>query len=207
MNITQMLRKYFIMGSQNCRPGEHPEIILRTAIEAGITAFQFREKGSGALVGSEKIALGKRLRDICHKHDIPFIINDDIELVNILEVDGIHVGQDDATIESLRKKFPKLFIGLSISNKDELAASPLNLVDYVGAGPIYSTETKTDAKQAVGLEWITYLRNKHPHLPVVGIGGIDETNAHEVLTAGANGVSVISAITNSDYITKTVSLL
>lgn len=195
------------MGSQNCVGNERPETILQEAIAGGITAFQFREKGSRALVGEDKISLGKKLRTICREHNIPFIINDDVDLADILKPDGIHVGQDDMPVEKLREKFPHIIIGLSISNEDELAVSNLEVIDYVGAGPVYRTSTKEDAKKAVGLQWITELRRRHPDLPIVGIGGIDESNAADVIAAGANGVSVISAITKSKNIPQTVRSL
>lgn len=199
------LRKYFIMGSQNC--DRDPEVILAEAIAAGITAFQFREKGDGSLTGEAKIALGKKLRAICRTHHVPFFINDDIELATLLNVDGIHVGQDDMLVDQLRGQFPHLIIGLSVSNETERKNSPLSVVDYVGAGPVFTTRTKEDAKQAVGTAWISALRRKHPHLPIVGIGGIDVHNAKQVIAAGADGVAVISAITKSADIAKTVSLL
>lgn len=200
--LKKFLRKYFIMGSQNCE--RDPEVILQKAISAGITIFQFREKGIGSLSGEEKISLGKRLREICRENRIPFIINDDVELVEILDVDGIHVGQGDTSVEVLREKFPDLYIGLSVSNVEELRNSPIDLVDYVGAGPVFATSSKEDAKQPVGVEWIRYLRKKHPELPIVGIGGINESNAKQVIEAGADGVAVISAITKSKDIEKTV---
>lgn len=205
MNVRQMLRKYFIMGSQNCR--RDPRDILQEAIDAGITAFQFREKGTNSLKGDAKVALGKELRALCREHNIPFIINDDVKLVEILEADGIHVGQNDIAVEYLRERFPNLIIGLSISNGEELANSNTSVIDYIGAGPVFSTVTKEDAKEVVGLEWIHQLRNKEPLIPIVGIGGINESNAQQVIEAGADGVSVISAIAHSTNIAKTVELL
>lgn len=199
------LRKYFIMGSQNC--SRDPVIILEEAIEAGITAFQYREKGPGALIGQDKIRLGQKLRDVCLKYDIPFFINDDANLINTLKVDGIHVGQDDIHVSELRKQFPNLLIGLSISNETELKASSLEYVDYIGVGPIFSTATKINAKEATGTKWIGTLRDMYPNLPIVGIGGIDETNANHVMEAGANGVSVISAISEASNIKVVVDRL
>src|SRR5699024_2717694 len=193
MAIKNHLRKYFIMGSQNC--DSDPEAILHEALEAGITAFQFREKGKGSLAGEEKRALGKKLRRLCSQYDVPFFINDDIELVDVLDADGIHVGQTDTPIDIVRSRFPDRLVGLSVSNRSELEKSPLHLVDYIGAGPVYTTASKDDAKNAVGTEWIQFLRDKFPKLPIVGIGGIHIENASEVLQAGADGVAVISAIT------------
>ncbi len=205
MQVKQLLRKYFIMGSQNCK--RDPVDILDEAIQGGITAFQFREKGTGALTGEAKLTLGKQLRAMCQDHNVPFFINDDIDLVDVLNVDGIHVGQGDMSVEEIRKRFPNKIIGLSISNREELTQSPIDLIDYVGAGAVFPTLSKEDAKDAVGLQWIETLRKEFPSLPIVGIGGITTDNAHKVLEAGADGVSVISAITKADNVKCVISKL
>src|SRR5690625_3128742 len=112
MSLRKQLRKYFIMGSQNC--DRDPVEILREAASAGITAFQYREKGDGSLTWKAKLELGKQLREICSAHQIPFIVNDDIELVEPLQADGIHVGQDDLSVKELRRMLPDKIIGLSV---------------------------------------------------------------------------------------------
>src|SRR5690625_6350909 len=96
---TNYLRKYFIMGSQSCERDRINN--LKEVIQGGITAFQFREKGKHALVGEDKIALGKQLRSLCQDANIPFFINDDVDLIDRLDVDGIHVGQDDMDVSIL----------------------------------------------------------------------------------------------------------
>lgn len=205
MTTKQILRKYFIMGSQNC--DRDPIAILKKAAEAGITAFQYREKGTDSLSGKEKLQLGLLLRDVCRDYDIPFIVNDDTDLAEALNADGIHVGQDDRSPKELREKFPDKLIGLSISNESELDNSPVQFIDYIGAGPIFETPSKEDAKKVVGTEWITVLKNRLPNIPIVGIGGITPENAQEVLDAGADGVAIISAITKSANIKRAVNKL
>jgi len=201
------LRKYFLMGSQDCPPGRKPVDILKEAIAGGITLFQFREKGKGSLDGAEKVALGKQLRAICRDAGIPFIINNDVDLIEVLDVDGIHVGQTDASVTVLREKYPDLIIGLSVSNAEELATSPLHLVDYLGAGAVYPTTSKNDAIVGQGLEWIRSLRELQPDIPFVGIGGITIGRAADVIAAGADGVAVISAITKAKDIPTAVRRL
>lgn len=199
------LRKYFIMGSQDC--DRDPAILLEEALQAGITAFQYREKGKGSLTGADKVALGKKLRELCREYQVPFIINDDVHLAEILDADGIHVGQEDEGVEGIREKFPGKIIGLSISNEKELRNSPVSLVDYIGAGPVFATATKEDAKQPVGTIWIQKLRGLCADTPIVGIGGINESNAKQVIEAGASGVAVISAITKARNIREIVERL
>lgn len=205
MTLKQQLRKYLIMGSQNGT--RSPVDILTEAIAGGITAFQFREKGKHALTGQAKLDLARQLREICRQNNVLFIVNDDVDLVNPLNADGIHIGQDDRPVEEVRKRFPSKVIGLSVSNQQEVGQSPLDLVDYLGAGPVFATITKPDAKQPVGTEWIKTLRKSFPHLPLVGIGGITTENAHSVIEAGADGVSVISAITEAKHIQAAVRQL
>ncbi|WP_193063991.1 thiamine phosphate synthase [Oceanobacillus oncorhynchi] len=201
----EMLRKYFIMGSQNCH--RDPNAVLEEALAAGITAFQFREKGSGSLSREEKLQLGRELRERCRAHGVPFFINDDIELADELDVDGIHVGQDDMPVREVRTRFPDKIIGLSISTQEELDRSPLELVDYIGVGPIFTTSTKEDSKQTVGLEWIHTIRAQFPSIPIVAIGGIQTENAHSAIEAGADGVSFITAVTEADDIKEAADKL
>ncbi|SDJ13787.1 thiamine phosphate synthase [Salimicrobium halophilum] len=192
--MTDYLHTYFIMGSQNCRG--NPEEVLKQAIHGGITAFQFREKGTNAKSGEEKVELGHRLRRICKDHGIPFFVNDDIELVYQLEADGVHVGQDDRDIREVREVFPDLQIGLSVSTEEELRVSRWDLADYLGVGPVFKTSSKDDAKEVIGIQGLQAIQGQVP-LPVVAIGGIDESNVQAVREAGA-GVSVISAIADSE---------
>src|SRR5699024_3878990 len=141
---------------------------------------------------------------ICLEHRIPFFINDDIDLADTLDVDGIHVGQDDMPIEEIKKLYPNKIIGLSISNREELNQSPVDLIDYIDARALSTKLHKKDAKEAVGLEWIKTLRSEYPDLTIVGIGGITADNAYSVREAGADGISVISAITEAENIKEVV---
>ncbi|SEH49059.1 thiamine-phosphate diphosphorylase [Halobacillus karajensis] len=200
--LASKLRKYFIMGSQNCE--RDPLVILEEAIHGGITCFQYREKGEGSLTGQAKYSLGHKLRKRCAEAGILFIVNDDVELFDALDADGLHVGQEDLGVEDVRLKYPDTIIGLSVSNEDELNRSPLHLVDYLGAGPVYPTSSKKNAKPVVGTEWVKEVKRQVSPLPVVGIGGIHSGNANEVLDAGADGVAVISAIAQAEDVKATV---
>src|SRR5690625_2976539 len=152
MILKKQLRKYLIMGSQNCE--RDPVSILEEAASAGITAFQFREKGPGSLTAQAKLELGERLRKVCTTHNILFIVNDDFELVESLDADGIHVGQDDMSVHTLRERFPDKVIGLSVSNQAEFDQSPIHLVDYIGDGEIYDTTTTTYVDTAYVISFV-----------------------------------------------------
>lgn len=193
--MKQRLKVYFIMGSVNCK--KPPLEVLTEAIDGGITLFQFREKGSGALVGEQKYEFAKQLQAICQKRGIPFIVNDDIELALAIDADGVHIGQDDEDARIVREKIGDKILGVSAHNLEEAQAAVAAGADYIGVGPIYPTKSKADAKQAQGPGIIRLLRNNGIAIPIVGIGGITAENAGEVMSAGADGVSVISAIASA----------
>lgn len=190
--LQEQLRVYFIMGSNNCE--KNPFNVLTEAMEGGITFFQFREKGNGALSGAEKLAFAKEVQAICRKYNIPFIVNDDVELALSLDADGVHIGQEDERADIVRRKIGDKILGVSAHNLEEAKRAIEQGADYLGVGPIFSTKTKTDAKEAQGVEVLRHLRAHGITIPIVGIGGITVDNAKEVIRAGADGVSVISAI-------------
>lgn len=180
------------MGSNNCQ--KDPFAVLTEAIEGGITLFQFREKGQGALSGKEKYDFAKELQAICRKHRIPFIVNDDVELALELDADGVHIGQEDERADLVRKKIGDKILGVSAHNLEEARRAIKQGADYLGVGPIFPTSTKEDAKEAQGVAVLRTLREHGLSIPIVGIGGITPHNTKEVIVAGADGVSVISAI-------------
>ncbi|MEH6990448.1 thiamine phosphate synthase [Cytobacillus firmus] len=194
--IRNWLKVYFIMGSVNCR--HEPENILRSAIKGGISLFQFREKGAGCLHDKEKESLAKKLQAICKESNIPFIVNDDIELALSINADGVHIGQEDEPADVVRRKIGRKILGVSVHNMLEAEAAIRQGADYLGIGPIYPTSTKKDAKAVQGLTFLKELRAADIQIPVVGIGGIHSENTPHIMDAGADGVSVITAISQAD---------
>lgn len=193
MNVRDALKVYFIMGSPNCL--KEPKEVLKEAIAGGITLFQFREKGDGALTGVDKYSLAKELQNICREHEIPFIVNDDIELAMALDADGVHIGQEDEPVKVVRKKIgPNKILGVSVHTPEEAQTAIDEGADYFGIGPVFPTKTKEDAKPSRGTILIEELRKSGCTTPIVGIGGITVENAGSVVKAGADGVSVITAI-------------
>ena len=199
----ELLRLYFICGTTTCL-GKDLYTVVEDALKGGITLFQFREKGEGALEGSEKVELAIKLQDLCKKYNVPFIVNDDIELALEIDADGVHVGQDDLGVDEIRKLMPNKIIGLSIGNEEELKQSKVEYVDYVGVGPVYVTQSKDDAGGAIGYEGLELMRRFLPQMPLVAIGGIQTQHIKDVMKTNVDGVSIISAISYSDNIEKTV---
>ncbi|MBS4175128.1 thiamine phosphate synthase [Bacillus sp. FJAT-49736] len=196
--LRDLLKLYFIMGTENC--SKSPSSVLEEAIEGGITLFQFREKGKNALIGEEKIALAKELQIICKERNIPFIVNDDIELAISLDADGVHIGQEDEPVEKVRDRIGDKIFGVSVHTIEEANAAIAAGADYFGVGPIFPTKTKEDAKPVQGTEHIKKFREQGFTIPLVGIGGINAENTRAVIAAGADGVSVITAISNASDI-------
>ena len=190
------------MGSQNVQ-GD-PLYVLEEALKGGITAFQFREKGEGSLVGNDYDEFARKCQDLCKQYMVPFIVNDDLELALRLKADGIHVGQDDAPVKEVRQMFADKLVGVSVHTLADVKDAVLNGADYVGIGPIFPTESKLDAKKPSGCKFLREVHYFYPNLPIVGIGGITLNNMKTVLEVGADGIAVISAISLSDDPLKTV---
>nr|WP_093337526.1 thiamine phosphate synthase [Salibacterium halotolerans] len=205
MNKEQYLL-YFIMGSNNT--DKDPEEALREAVQGGITCFQFREKGEDAREASGKKELAQRLQVICREAGVPFIVNDDVDLALELGADGIHAGQEDTPLRDIKKRCSgSMTVGVSAKTKAEAEQAVQDGADYLGAGPMFATSTKEDAEAPVGPETVRMLRQSGITLPIVGIGGIGTENAASVMEAGADGVSVISAISRAPDIQQAAQSL
>ncbi|WP_208586005.1 thiamine phosphate synthase [Gracilibacillus suaedae] len=191
-----LLQVYFILGSNNTE--QDPLYVLEEALKGGITLFQFREKGRDALTGEAKKQLAIDMKKLCHQYDVPFLVNDDVDLALEIEADGVHVGQEDMSIHEVRKIVPaNWFIGVSSTNVREAVQAKNDGADYIGVGPILSTNTKADAKKPIGAEGLREIRDNVGGLPIVAIGGIQLGDVIELMRAGADGISIISAISQS----------
>lgn len=202
----EILKVYFIMGSQNTGSAD-PLHVLELALKGGITCFQFREKGEGARQGKDYIEYARSCQSLCKQYGVPFIVNDDVSLAVALQADGVHVGQDDELAQYVRAKMPGEILGVSAHTIEEVELAIQAGADYVGIGPIYETKSKADAMPAAGVAFLTKIAQDYSELPIVGIGGITSENAKEVLDAGADGVSIISAIAQSEDVIGTVKKL
>ncbi|MCI1552996.1 MAG: thiamine phosphate synthase [Levilactobacillus sp.] len=194
-----LLRAYFVAGSQDV-PGQDLRKVLATMLDAGITAFQFRDKGASTLNEEQRLALGSDLRVQCHEANIPFIVDDDVDLAILLNADGIHVGQSDQKIQQVIEKVDdrRMFVGLSCNTAAQVAAAnQIDGIDYIGSGPIYPTVSKDDADPAMGVDGLAALV-KQANVPIVAIGGVTVDSLPAIAATGAAGVAVITLLTRSD---------
>jgi thiamine-phosphate pyrophosphorylase len=158
----------------------------RVAAAGGATVIQWRLKDVPTL---EVVERGRSTRSLCARHGLEFIVNDDVEAALMLGADGVHLGRSDEGAE--RAKEQGLVLGLSASSVDE-ARQAGELADYVGAGPVWATPSKTDADPPVGLGGLREICAAID-VPVIAIGGVDASNAADCIRAGAAGVAVIRA--------------
>ncbi|MFD1549047.1 thiamine phosphate synthase [Levilactobacillus fuyuanensis] len=193
-----LLRAYFVAGSQDV-PGQDLRDVLATMIKAGITAFQFRDKGASKLTPEQRVALGSDLRDQCHEASVPFIVDDDVDLALLLQADGIHVGQSDEQITKVLDAVAdrNMFVGLSCNTVEQVAkANQIKGISYIGSGPIYPTTSKADADPVMGVTGLKALVEQ-ANVPVVAIGGVTVPSLPAIAATGAAGVAVITLLTQS----------
>ncbi len=212
-------RLYFCCDA---RPGgEDPEPLLRAALNGGVDIVQLREK---SLPRREIERSALTFRRLCDTYSALFIVNDDPDLARACDADGVHVGQEDMAVGEVRELLgPDAIVGLSTHTRDQIVASggapdqadqgrrergvlrtratedadmrrsgAPPAVDYISAGPIWETPTK-EGRPAAGLELISYAAANAPH-PFFAIGGIDTSNAVQVVEAGARRLCVVRAI-------------
>lgn len=179
-----------------------PEIV-EEAILGGVTFIQLREKN---LCLEEFLKTAKEVKKVTDKYNIPFVINDNVDIAVLVNADGVHIGQSDEEIITARQKlgYDKI-IGLSAKTVAEAVKAEQNGADYIGVGAVFNTSTKLDA-DSVSIET---LRNicKSVNVPVVAIGGITKDNVLELTGTDISGISVISAIFAQDNIRNAASEL
>jgi thiamine-phosphate pyrophosphorylase len=185
-------RLYFVCDAHP--RGEDPEPLLHAALTGGADIVQLREK---SLPRRETELAGLTFRRLCDTFSALFIVNDDPSLARACKADGVHVGQDDMPVEEVRAALgPDAIVGLSTHSEEQLAAAAERPVDYVSVGPIWETPTK-EGRPGVGLELISHAAANAPH-PFFAIGGIDPSNAEQVVGAGARRLCVVRAIRDAE---------
>lgn len=163
---------------------------VELAILGGATFVQFREK---QLRGEELLAQGQRVREMCRKYRVPFIVNDDVSLAAALDAEGVHVGQEDMQVQEARRRLGAgKIIGVSSHNVEEAVAAWRDGADYLGAGAVFSTSTKRDAG-ALPRESLREICGA-VDIPVVAIGGIDYENVSQLAGTGIAGVAVVHGV-------------
>jgi len=163
---------------------------VEEALKGGATMVQLREK---ELDEEHFFEEAKQLKQLCHRYNVPFIINDSVEIAKKCDADGVHVGQSDMKADDVRKKLgPDKIIGVSAATVEEAKEAETLGADYLGVGAVFPTGSKDDARP-VSHETLKAICSA-VSIPVVAIGGITEENTFELAGSGIAGISVISAI-------------
>ncbi len=187
------LRVYAIVDPETSGGHDLAELAGKLAV-GGATLVQLRDKLSETRLMIERARAIK-----AELGPVPLLINDRVDVALAAGCAGVHVGQEDMAAEDARRLLgPGAIIGLSIKTTAQAAAAPLDLIDYAGIGGVYGTTSKTTKSQPIGpaglARVIEELQRRKAGFPTCGIAGINAGNAAEVIAAGADGVSVISAL-------------
>ena len=165
--------------------------VMKQAREAGVNLVQYRHKQGDM---REMYARAKMLREQAAQLGIGFIVNDRCDLAKAVDADGVHVGQSDLPVSMVRKVMGKdCLLGVSTHRPEEVQAATAEGADYLGFGPIYSTNTKINHEPLVGIHGLQSVRSMTT-LPIFAIGGVTAETVPNLIAAGADGVAVASAI-------------
>ncbi len=193
-NLAEKLAVY-VLTDEPLAGGRSQVAMVRQALEGGATAVQLRAKKMSARA---QVNLGRRLRPVIADYGALYIVNDRADVAAAVSADGVHLGQEDLPASAARRLLGEgAIIGVSVTEVEEAVQARDNGADYLGLGPIFPTDTKEDAGEAVGPQCVREIVSQ-VDIPVVGIGGVNQENAHRVIAAGAAGVAVISAVMGQD---------
>lgn len=174
------------------------EAVEKAAI-GGITALQYRPKGMDDGVIIEQ---AQRLQEVLRPRNIPLIINDYVEVAKAIKAAGVHLGQRDIDPQRARDYLGiDAVIGMSVGSERERRSLPATVVNYVGCGPVYRTQTKMDVGVAIGVEAFCRLKDRIP-IATVAIGGITVAGGRVLVAAGVDGLAVSMGLFSAPDITS-----
>ncbi len=190
------LRVYVLIDPENMG-ALTPEACAAAAARGGATLFQIRDKRGNT---GDTIALTRAVISVARPRNIPVLVNDRVDIALAADADGVHVGDDDMPPADARRLLgPDAIIGRSVKRLQQLGDP--SLLDYAAVGGVFATSSKNNPEPPLGTDGLRVLigkiRERAPLLPVCAIAGIDERNAASVIEAGADGISIISAVTKS----------
>lgn len=173
--------------------------VVEEALQGGVTLLQYRNKNAeGGKLYEEALALKK----LCDKYNVPLIIDDRLDIAVAVGAAGVHIGQDDIPCKIARQVLgDDYIIGVSAHNPVEAQQAIDDGADYLGCGAVYATTTKAKVT-ALGLDGLAAIR-RAVQVPMVGIGGVDLSNAKDVLSVGVEGIAIVRAILGAEDVTAT----
>lgn len=203
MNFIKEQLNLYLVTDRHWLANRNLEDDVEKAILGGVTMVQLREKN---IDNDSFIELAKKVKQVCNKYKVPFIINDNLEVALAVDSDGIHIGQDDLPASLVRQKIgPDKILGVSAHNLDEAIAAKKAGATYLGAGAMFSTTTK-DNTTNLSIEQLQTI-TKNVDIPVVAIGGINYDNCLSLKNCNLAGIAVVSAIMAATNISEATSNL
>lgn len=164
--------------------------VVKESLDGGVTFVQLREK---TLEDDKFLEEAKELKQLCKEYDVPFVINDNVDIAIAMDADGVHVGQSDMEAGNVREKLgPDKIIGVSAQTVEQAVLAEQRGADYLGVGAVFPTGSKDDAVE-VSHETLKAICEA-VSIPVIAIGGISVGNVKELAGSGIVGIAVISAI-------------
>ena len=168
--------------------------VCEDVLSNGATFLQIREKDLDANAFEAEAA---KLKELCRRYHVPYVVNDSVEIALAIDADGVHVGQSDIRGRDIRSLIgPDKILGISAGTVDEAVAAVNAGADYIGVGAVFGTSTKKNARN-LSVEKLQEIRHS-VSIPVVAIGGIHAGNLLELSDSGVDGVAVVSAIFAAD---------
>lgn len=181
----------YLVTDRDLSRGRPLEEVILAAVRGGVTMVQLREKHATTRFFVEE---AQRIKELLAPYKVPLIINDRIDVALAVGADGVHIGQDDMPYPLARRLLGEhAIIGLSVETMEQVQEAEQYDVSYISVSPVFETPTKTDTKEAWGIEGLKQVREATRHR-VVAIGGLNATNVQQVVRAGAEGIAVVSAI-------------
>ncbi|MGI6013536.1 MAG: thiamine phosphate synthase [Oscillospiraceae bacterium] len=167
-------------------------------LKGGATCVQLREKN---LDEASFLQEAIEMRALCKQYNVPFIVNDNVEIAIVSKADGIHVGQSDMEASCVRDKIgPDMILGVSAKTVEQALRAEKSGADYLGVGAVFATSTKLDAG-TVSYDTVKAICEA-VSIPVVAIGGIGRSNLMQLAGSGVDGVAVVSAIFGAEDVRK-----
>ena len=176
---------------------------IEDALKGGATFIQLREK---KLDEDSFVEDAIQVRDLCHKYNVPLIINDNVEVALKSGADGVHVGIEDTPVAEIRKRVPADFIiGATCKTVEQAKIAEASGADYMGVGAVFPSPTKTNAVRITNAQLHEIV--SAVSIPAVAIGGISYDNVCEIKDSSVSGVAVVSAIFGAEDIEIATTLL
>lgn len=191
----------YLILDPSINPGRDLLTVLRESAACGVRLFQYRNKQASMSQAYEE---GTKLRDAARQAQGCFIVNDRCDLALALEADGVHLGQEDLPLTDARTLLGRdRLIGISTHNPEQVRIATREGADYLGFGPVFATTSKLDHESVVGVEGLAAIRPL-TRLPIFAIGGIQPSTYGAILSAGANGAAIMSALLNAPDVGRVI---